>query len=157
MLKNSLKFHCWTLEFSKRFFCNFFPNLFGLQIILNNFLDFINNSEKETFIRIPCSPRLLARKPISSFPFHSAQPTRLGVISYLASKLSLSSTTRRRLVEPPWLSRLPRAPSLYGRPLPLLNLGYNHNLQPLFPPPFNSRRRPLPSSPPRCSFPRPYK
>jgi hypothetical protein len=77
---------------------------------LNNFLDFINNSEKETFIRIPCSPRLLARKPISSFPFHSAQPTRLGVISYLTSKLSLSSTTCRRLVEPPWLSRLPRAP-----------------------------------------------
>jgi hypothetical protein len=30
----------------------------------------------------------------------------------------------------------PMPQSLYGRPLPLFNLSYNHNLQPLFPPPF---------------------
>jgi hypothetical protein len=41
-----------------------------------------------------------------------------------------------------------RAPSLYGRQLPLLNLGYNHNYS-LYPPLFNLHCHPLPSSPPR--------
>jgi hypothetical protein len=83
---------------------------------LNNFLDFKNNSKKETFIRIPCGPRLLARRPISSFPFRLAQlakPAHLGVVSYLASKPSSSSTPRRRLVELPWLPRPPPLTPLF--------------------------------------------
>jgi hypothetical protein len=43
----------------------------------------------------------------------------------------------------------PTSPSPYGRPLPLLNLGFNHELQPLFIPPlFNPHRRPFPNSSP---------
>jgi hypothetical protein len=79
---------------------------------LNNFLDFKNNSKK-TFIQIPCGPRLLAHQPISSFMFHPAQlaePAHPEVVSYLASKPSVSSTLRRHLIEPPWLPHPPLHP-----------------------------------------------
>jgi hypothetical protein len=66
---------------------------------------------------------------------------------------SPSSPSRRRLAVPPWLRRPPPRPSLYGRPLPLFNLGYNHKLEPLFSPPplfpaAGHYRVPRPGTPP---------
>jgi hypothetical protein len=49
----------------------------------------------------------------------------------------------------------PTSPSPYGRPLPLLNPGLNRDLQLLFIPPFNPRRRPFPNSSPELPGRRP--
>jgi hypothetical protein len=75
---------------------------------------------------------------------------------------SLSSPSRRRLAGPPWLPRPPPCPSLYGRPLPLFNLGYNRNLEPLFSPPplilaVDRYRVPRPGSPPPVPINRPHR
>jgi hypothetical protein len=92
----------------------------------------------------------LARRPISPFPFCPTQlapPARPGVLSDLAPVPSSWSPSR---------------PSLYGQPLPLFNLGYNRNLEPLFSPPSlipaaNRYQVPHPGAPHPGPINRPYR
>jgi hypothetical protein len=139
----------------------FSPIYLAFKSFLNNFLDFKNNSKKMKLL-------FESRAAHGFWPTCRSPPSRFIRPSWPSRPAQGSSPTLRQSRHRAPLCTaassschgchaLPCAPCLYGRPLPHLNLSYNRNLKPLFPPPFNSCHRPLLSSPPRCSFPQPYK
>jgi hypothetical protein len=157
MLKNSLKFHFELQNFLKEFSV-IFLNYLAFKSFLNNFLDFKNNSEKRNFYSNPVRPTAFGPHanlllPVSSGPTGPAGPPDGRLLPHAKVVAELHSAPPPRQADMA-ATPSPALPSLDGLPLPLLNLIYNRNLQPLFPPrPFNSCCRPLPRSTPQCSFP----
>jgi hypothetical protein len=73
-------------------------------------------------------------------PSRPSWPTRSHPLSLPPSLTRASGSASSSSAPPPRRAAMaavpsPTPPSLYGQLLPLLNLGYNRNLQPLFPPP----------------------
>jgi hypothetical protein len=103
--------------------------------------------------------------PSSDLSAHAATWPPFRRSAQLARPRESSPSSRRRTAElcsepPPRQAAMaaatsPTSPSLYGQVLPLLHPSHNRDLQSLFHPPFNPRRRPFPNSLPRCSGPLP--